>query len=281
MNLPRIGAFKSFNARFLRPEEVGATFVNSPFLDDILEPSNTAILGPRGSGKTTLLKMLTLPAMLRWKDPARDAIADALQYLAVYIPSSLTWNADYRGFSGQRLTQEAADLISVSLFRHSVLFSLLNTWQEASQTKIRDNSSLARFFLPMESKDEAQHVKTLARQWDLPVPISSMGGLREAIFSRIRILQTLTVRASYIGKSINSLLNEFPFLASHFLDDCTSFGEFLDVAYGFKRKIALCFDEVEIAPIRLRAQFSKCLAQSINDFWSSFRQRHMLEFLHR
>jgi hypothetical protein len=248
MNSFRTGIFDSFNARFLRPEEVGATFVNSPFLSDILSSSNTAVLGPRGSGKTTLLKMLTLPAMLRWQDPARDAVAESLQYLAVYIPASLTWNADYRGFAGQISDQRLSDLISISLFRHGVLFSLLNTWQEAAQSTIGTHDALRRFYLPISEKEEARVVRALAARWELDTPISSVGGLREAVSNRVRVLQTLAVRSSYGGMSFNGLLDKFSFLTKHFFDDCTSFLDVMQAEYDFNQKVALCFDEIEIAP---------------------------------
>src|ERR1041385_2516279 len=101
MNNARNARSDAFNARFLRPQEVGESFVSPPFLDEIAAANNTAILGPRGSGKTTLLKMLTLPALLSWRDPLRQNLVRRLDYLSIYIPSSLTWNADYRGFSGQ------------------------------------------------------------------------------------------------------------------------------------------------------------------------------------
>src|SRR5688572_2784007 len=133
------GRSETFNARFLNPREVGQTFVVPPFLHDIAAPNNTAILGPRGSGKTTLLKMLTLPAPLGWSDPEREVLASRLNYLSIYIPSSLTWNADYRRFSGGHLSEDVGNLVSISLFRHNVLFSLLNTWVDAATSEVQDD----------------------------------------------------------------------------------------------------------------------------------------------
>lgn len=236
------------NARFLNPQEVAETFVRSPFLADIATPANTALLGPRGSGKTTLLKMLTLPALLSWSDPTRDSLAGDLDYLSVYIPSSLTWNADYRGFLGGRLSEKTNSIISVSLFRHNVLLALLNTWQDASQKKVSENTVLSRFHLPIASKGEAELVRHLARRWELDLPISTVGGLREAISARLRLLQKLTVTASHFGTDAGELLRNHIFLGSHFLDDCESFADFLRDEYGFTKRISLCFDEVEIAP---------------------------------
>jgi hypothetical protein len=142
MSVNPLARSETFNARFLNFQEVGASFVTPPFLEEIAAPNNTAILGPRGSGKTTLLKMLTLPALLSWKDPKRDELSARIDYLAIYIPSSLTWNADYRGFSGSSLDEDVSHLISVSLFRHNVLFALLGAWRDAASSELGDHTAL-------------------------------------------------------------------------------------------------------------------------------------------
>jgi hypothetical protein len=103
--------------------------------------------------------MLTLPALQSWTDPERDSIAARLEYLSIYIPSSLTWNADYRRFSGKQLSQEVSDLISVSLFRHNVLFSLFENVGAMPQTRTsKDMPNLSRFFLPITVEKEADFV---------------------------------------------------------------------------------------------------------------------------
>lgn len=248
MNIQQTGRSETFNARFLNFQEVGQSFVSPPFLHDIAAPNNTAILGPRGSGKTTLLKMLTLPALLSWNDPLRDSIAAGMEYLAIYIPSSLTWNADYRRFSGGQLTEEVGGLISVSLFRHNVLHSLLNTWRDASKLEVEAHGALSRFYLPIAPAKEPDLVRSVARRWELEPPISTVGGLKEAISERLRILQRISVQAAYQETTVAKLLERHPFLSAHLLDDCSAFGDFLNVSYGFEKKFALCFDEVEIAP---------------------------------
>jgi hypothetical protein len=262
--------FESFNARFLKPREVGETFVRPPFLKDIAASSNTAILGPRGSGKTTLLKMLTLPALLSWTDPGRDELASQLDYLSIYIPSTLTWNADYRRFSGAELSKPVSDLISISLFRHNVLFSLLNAWREAARPEVQKNEYLKRLSLPIYPEKEAEFVRKLAKHWQLEVPISTISGLRDGISERLRLLQRLTVRAGYVGTQLEQLLDDWPFLGAHFLDDCCAFADFIQDAYPNIEKFALCFDEVEIAPDEI--------ANAILKMPRSIDQRFLVKF---
>ena len=264
------GRSETFNARFLNPREVGQTFVVPPFLHDIAAANNTAILGPRGSGKTTLLKMLTLPALLGWSNPEREVLASRLNYLSIYIPSSLTWNADYRRFSGGQLSEDVGNLVSISLFRHNVLFSLLNTWVDAASSEVKNDDKLARFSLPINSNREAQLVRDLARQSELNLPIASIGGLRESISERLRLLQKLSVHAAHVSTTVGELLQRYDFLSAHLLDDCSGFADFISNAYQRDQKFALCFDEVEIAP--------DAIADTIIRMPRSIDQRFLVKF---
>jgi hypothetical protein len=264
------GRSETFNARFLNPREVGQTFVVPPFLHDIAAANNTAILGPRGSGKTTLLKMLTLPALLGWSNPEREVLASKLNYLSIYIPSSLTWNADYRRFSGGQLSEDVGNLVSISLFRHNVLFSLLNTWVDAASPEVQRDDRLARFSLPIGSDREAKLVRDLAKQWELDLPIASIGGLRQSISERLRLLQKLSVHAAHIDTTVAELLQKYDFLSAHLLDDCSGFADFISAAYQRDQKFALCFDEVEIAP--------DAIAEAIIRMPRSIDQRFLVKF---
>lgn len=50
--------FDAFNARYLSPVDVAATFIPSESFKLLSEQNHSVLVGPRGSGKTTLLKML-------------------------------------------------------------------------------------------------------------------------------------------------------------------------------------------------------------------------------
>ena len=175
------GIFESFNARFVDARQVGSSFVLSPFLEKAIAAENTAILGPRGSGKTTLLKMLTVPALLNWTAPQRNQIAESLSHLAVYVPYSLTWSADYRGFTQTSLPQDVDELLSIALFRHSVLLAFIETWKQCSRIEFENSSVLSKFSLPIREDLEARLAKHLARLWDLEIPISTLNGLRKEL----------------------------------------------------------------------------------------------------
>lgn len=238
--------FQSFNARFSEPEAVGERFVSSPFLRAVASPNNTAILGPRGSGKTTLLKMLTLPALLKWSTLERDDLAKEIGFLAVYIPANLTWSASYRSFAFGQMKVDADDVLSTALFRHYALASLVQTWSDASDDAIHLDASLRRFHMGAAASEVPQ-VRRLAASWGLEIETSTHSGLRSALKQRIRLLQHLTVECALRGTSGSELIEKYPFLTRHFFDDAEEFADFVQGWLGPSIKLALCFDELEIA----------------------------------
>src|ERR1051326_799813 len=242
------GLFDVFNARFVEPERVGSTFVLSPFLRQVVGPSNTAILGPRGSGKTTLLKMLTLPGLLAWNHPQKSDIVSEIDYISVYIPASLTWSAEYRSFSNKKLRADLEALLSTSLFRHNIMLSLISTLRDFSNPSLRESLELGRFFVALDLSKEHDFCQELATVWDLPLRISNLAGLRNAVSTRIRTIQKIIIESSIFGSSADNALANHTFLAAHFLDDIVAFLDFLERNMNFKRRLAVCFDEVEIAP---------------------------------
>src|SRR5437867_922327 len=88
--------YGAFNARWLSPEQVAATFVPVPQFRQLVHNTNSLLLGPRGCGKTTLLKMLTRRALNMWSASSRSkrfqGAFERPQYEAIYIPSDIRWS---------------------------------------------------------------------------------------------------------------------------------------------------------------------------------------------
>lgn len=266
----RVRAPETFNARFLEPSRVGATFVATPFLALTARPEHTAILGPRGSGKTTLLKMLTLAALRSWEHTKKREFASALGFLAVYIPASITWSSDYRGFTNAPADRGTLDLISISLFRHSVLVALLTAYEELAE----DASQVSPLFTQVNIVDrglaEPPFCRLLARAWSLSPGASTAAGLRQLLNDRIRTLQRLSVEAGILNITSRELIRDYPFVSAHFIDDATSFLDTLTECLEFSSRLCLCFDELEIAP--------KAVVQSIMQAPRSIDQRIFVKF---
>jgi energy-coupling factor transporter ATP-binding protein EcfA2 len=239
--------FPTFNARFSNLASVGKGFVDSPFFETVAEASHTAILGPRGSGKTTLLKMLTLPALRNWETSERNAIVSKMDYLAVYVPASITWSADYRSFSTTKLEDDVERLITVSLFRHNALSALLQTWEDASNGN-GYSAELSHLTLSADRNVLVSQVRKLARAWDLHPETATLDGLKTEIRSRLKLLQRLSVEAAVKRIDASRVLEGNEFLTRHFFDDATDFIDIMQGEFNTDLKLALCFDELEIAP---------------------------------
>jgi hypothetical protein len=214
--------------------------------------------------------MLTLPALLNWRSDEGKAISERVSYLSVYVPYSLTWSADYRGFSRFPIPAQIEELLSVSLFRHNFLISLIDTWREASAASVRDHPVLNKFYLPIDREHESELVERLARVWSLVPRIHTLNGLREAITDRLRLLQRLSVAAAGTSTTFEKILAANQFLGDHFLDDAAAFADFLFEKYNFRQKIALCFDELEIA--------TDAIAKAILSAPRSVDQRFLIKF---
>lgn len=247
MSAPQATIFQSFNARFSDPEVVGEKFVPSPHFNTVLEPGHTAVLGPRGSGKTTLLKMLTLPALLRWRGAGRDEILRSLEFLSVYIPASLTWSADYRSFSLRPMDEQIDAVLSTALFRHHSLVSLIQTWSDVRNEMLRSDASLSRFYSDLTFKKDVEKVRELAVAWGIKIETSTREGLRQGITERIKLLQRLSVEATFRELSVETIFEKYDFLGRHFFDDAAEFIDILGETFDSGLRLALCFDELEIA----------------------------------
>lgn len=270
MTMNRDRNIDTFNARFLDYSRVGATYVPTPYLNEVVIAEHTAILGPRGSGKTTLLKMLTTSAIRFWRLNRPDDFLDALSFLSVYVPASITWSAEYRGYSLGDGDKVACDLISVSLFRHSVLIALLETISEARDHRLSEDASLSKFYLNAHGDNETLIARALSRVWNIDPSAGTIQGLRDSISARIRLLQKLSVELPIIGHTPSDLIRDHSFISAHFIDDASQFIDQLKSIFAFDLKVCLCFDELEIAP--------EPVARSILKAPRSIDQRLLIKF---
>jgi hypothetical protein len=192
--------------------------------------------------------MLTLSALRSWTNESKERLLSGIDYLSVYIPASVAWNADFRGFTIGVAERGTSDLLSVSLFRHNVLVALLETCMEAANAELRHDALLSRFHIPMDEETEAVLCGELSKGWGIEPGASTILGLRQRVTQRIRVLQHLTVEAGVDRLSANKLLSDYPFVAAFFWDDAAALLDLLREQFGFKYRICLCFDELEIAP---------------------------------
>ena len=244
--------FESFNARALRPEQVGKGFIFSPAFVEVAAKANTVVLGPRGSGKTTLLKMLTLPALRNWHKRAGNKesaqLIAQLDFIAIYVPSDFTWYPDFRRPIMVKPPKEIDDLLSYALFRNHVLLAMCETLDHMASPDLRSDEKLRRFALDSDELKADSLTKLLADSWDVQLNIGGFYGLKRAVAARIRQIQHLLTLTAIKATSVDALVGQNQFLSATFFDDLREFADAFEHVYGRKLQWAACFDEVEIAP---------------------------------
>ena len=262
--------FESFNARSLEPGQVGEGFIFSPVFRDVIERSNTAIIGPRGSGKTTLLKMLTLPALSGWRDPRAKDISVTIDYVAVYVPADFTWYPDFRRPIKAKSQKDVDDLLSYALFRSHVLLALCDTIEYMIEVANSPKKWLHRFALPQNAAKLDELIERLAQNWDVRLRSGGIQGLKEGIANYVKRVQYLLTITSLKTMQPIDLIEAEPSIVNSFLDDLKAFANVCDHVFRRQYKWAICFDEVEIAPDNVKEQIWRSSR--------SFDQRFLIKF---
>jgi energy-coupling factor transporter ATP-binding protein EcfA2 len=258
--------FDSFNARSLHFDQVGSSFVFSPTFRDIASRSHTAIVGPRGSGKTTLLKMLTLPALRAWKGPESSQFKKNLEFTAIYVPADFSWYPDFRRPIGSSTSSLFDETVTTALYRQHVLHSVCQTIEQLGSDELLDQKHLKRFHLEIDSKKGDELASDLAGLWGVKPRYRGVYGLTREINFRIREIQAKISENADSNISIKELHEQLPFISGSFFDDLRGFAD--SITYHFKTSTnwALCFDELEIAPVPVK----KAIFQSLRSFDSRF-----------
>ena len=241
------GAERVFNARNMSPERVAQTFVAPEGFVELCQETSTVVMGPRGSGKTTLLKMLTPRALAAWNDPGCANIQDEIPFDAIYIPTDIHWQEQLRALSSsiRRRSKDTRleELFSKAAVTTNVLLAVLDTMLD-----------IVRLENPSEDRPAADFLGILADNWKLgrvpPVP----GAIREALEARFNELFLLSRRLTFSSRESleEDLLPDWIFL-DYYPATRLAVTAFSTTFPGRRRrKWALCFDELELAPAWLQ-----------------------------
>lgn len=227
-----------YNARSLPPSDVAKSFVppEAHFLG-LLSRSHTLVVGPRGSGKTTLLKMLTLRALRNWKHPHAEGYAQQIAFNAAFVPADVTW--------GKQL--EALDTLGLHPARREAAFALhtlralVYAMREATELS-RDATAdhLKHLSIDLDSAAEEKFVRLVSGPLEIKPILPSLLGLEVALEEKLDRISTgahdqsfsmdsLPAKLSLLVRAFNAVIGE---------DD---------------RRWALLFDELEIAPTRIKS----------------------------
>jgi hypothetical protein len=237
--------FGAYNARHINAEEVAQQFVPSSKFWELIALRNSLLIGPRGSGKTHLLKMLQPKALAAWEGNEGNMARSLVTYWSVFTPADINWKTQVESrahslpFEHQNKFSNAMFL---SHFREAFITCLIQLTRDRPSTDFGLNSTR----IEISREKEVFLCTALANTWNLPLNIPSLDGLKLALveeLTKIGVPKTLDNLSPYM----------FRLTSMSILDVAREIAEnFVNATGIYNARWALCFDELEIAPIPIQ-----------------------------
>lgn len=252
--------FDAFNARYLSPVDVAATFVPSESFKLLSEQNHSVLVGPRGSGKTTLLKMLETTALASWKHELAEGYRASIHYTGVFIGTDNSWAGKLDSLGEGRLDNRSHRVMAVAAFTTHVLKAVLRAMRDRLvETEDDLKTSYRGVFLSEDS--QARIAESLAQGWRLRPDLYSFRSLNASLSLRLARIRELANRLSFKKeKARNEALANMEYLHLDFLQS-TIFGIdiFNDEIGDQEGHWALLFDELELVPAWIQEELVKSL----------------------
>jgi energy-coupling factor transporter ATP-binding protein EcfA2 len=243
------GIFESFNARFLKPEEVAKTFVISDHFIKLSNRNHSLVVGPRGSGKTTIMKMLQGPALSSWKHPDAKKYRERIDYTGVFIPTDIVWAKQIQSLGEKYLTPEQHELFANAVFTTHTLHELIQAISHRLITPNSNNSSVHRGVI-CTTAQEVNFVTAVSKSWHLNPDILSLVSLKQSLTKRIGDIYEIVSKEGFLSPTgRDERLANTSYLHINFLQSIVSAIEIFGHIFGDIYQIwTLMFDELELAP---------------------------------
>lgn len=241
----------TYNARHLEPQEVAKTFIWSESFEKLIQKNHSVILGARGCGKTTLMKMLTLPALNAWKDSRSLNIRDKISFYSIYISTDIYWDVKNQTYSSQlKPFKKFSELISIFAVNSNVFTSLCDTFLNIIEFELKDS----------DEDKEMELCIQLANSWKLKSVIPKLKFIKEAINKRVDEVNQL-IQEVIFNYSNEREIPQYDYFNLSFESSLELVIPIFERIYDIekKKKWALCFDELEFAPIWLQQKLYKSL----------------------
>ncbi|BAO55010.1 ORC-CDC6 family AAA ATPase [Nonlabens marinus] len=247
--------YTAYNARHLAPREVAKTFIWSESFAQLIQNNHSVILGARGCGKTTLMKMLTVPALHSWElDSRAEDVRTNIPFYAIYVSTDIYWNVKNQTYGNQlKRYKGLSERVSHFSVNSNVFTSICDTFLNILSLELKDNSE----------EKEIELCRCLIKAWKLESTIPKIIYVKEALIQRVdevnQMIQKIIFNSSdsevfdlpeYFNLSFDSSLESI----------IPQFERIYDLNKINKiKKWALCFDELEFAPIWLQNQLFSSL----------------------
>lgn len=219
---------KTFNSRYLSYQEIAQEFVLTKNFQELTKSCHSILLGTRGCGKTTMLKMLHPSAVKEYRKLYTEFDLD---FYGVYIPADRQWSIILEQLNKETQNVSFYDKVSRALVNVNILLAFIDTLKALFEDE------------QFETSAKIAYLSSLIYAWKL-------GKNTPPIIDIIRIsLKSMIIDVkNAINDSIYTY--EFPFVCKSNFEDTISLAiEIFSSKFEFaKKKWALCFDEMEIAP---------------------------------
>jgi len=249
--------FSAFNARWLEPEDVARSFIPTLHFKSLVKFQHSLLMGPRGCGKTTLLKMLTRRAQKIWagrldKEPDLGEYPNP-DFEAIYIASDIRWSEELGGIAKTLTnTPKLAEQMQRALVAISSVVEATRVFQA---------------IMVDDDADPTELVKALIRYLDLGPTVPSFQELRLKLQVWVDELHSYLIsdREDELSARLVAIP---PFLTGGapvaVMRVCTIFDEY--APKSSPTKWAICFDELEIAPLWLQTELFRALRSTDQRF---------------
>ncbi|UUX49679.1 hypothetical protein NUH88_20055 [Nisaea acidiphila] len=244
--------FETHNARHIEPSEVAKTFVppDSTY-SNISSNNNHIVIGPRGSGKTTLFKMLTIPALVNWRDFNKFDIYPKVDFIGIFVPADRSWQAQIRSKTGDA---QKSTLIMNAAFTTHVLLSFMNTLIQLNELDLTKSKRINFDVKKINNEQESEISRQIADAWRLDTSIYSFRGIIASLRKRLISIGEIKEKIFYIENySFDEFESKFIYLT--FRDTLLYAIDIYANHIGNQSlRWALLFDEFEIAPTDIQKE---------------------------
>lgn len=252
--------YDSFNARALTPKQVAIGFVPPEAFRKLCKRRHSVVAGPRGSGKTTLLKMLQVSALRAWQHPDAEGIRSQIDFTGIFIPTDRTWSEQLCAVGADQLDRSLQEILGIAAFTTQILRATISACIERVAA---DPSLAAPNFRRVELSptQEVELARRLASVWDLSDEAATLLGLRASLAKRLMSIHQIANQCTLMPAQERSLfVRDIKFLHLNYLSALPAFLDIFEEVTGLTdERWALLFDELELAPQRIRTSLTHAL----------------------
>lgn len=250
--------FESFNAKFLTPEQVAASFVPPDHFWKLCQPCHTVIVGPRGSGKTSLLKMLQTKALKCWNHPSAEEIRQIVHFIGIFVPTDIVWHMQLTTIGEGYLIKEHRQVLMDTAVTLHVLYAFVSAVIDECDSDVTCREHQA---LKLNYDQEKRLVQQLSTLWRFCPESITLRQFRTGIAARLADI-AFFVADERLSSPDNRTerMRKRGLVYPGFLELIRPAIQIVNEAIGIQdQKWALCFDELELASEGVQATLIRYL----------------------